>query len=89
MPLSYGRPSARARFLPSYHSLLYTHKAWQIATRSGRRNEKGRAADKSHVTGAPLRRDAETRFSRAMECPLVLLAFLALPLLFSSGLRTM
>ncbi|KAM7296007.1 hypothetical protein ISCGN_021214 [Ixodes scapularis] len=75
------------------HSRLYTGKAWQIATRRCRRKWKGRAVDnrreESHVTGAPPRRDAETHLSRAMECPLVLLAFFALPLLSSSGLKTM
>ncbi|CAN7948461.1 unnamed protein product, partial [Ixodes pacificus] len=38
----------RRKLLRNYthsHSLLYTDKAWQITTRSGRRNEKGGAAD--------------------------------------------
>ncbi|KAM7292176.1 hypothetical protein ISCGN_025421 [Ixodes scapularis] len=47
-------------------------KAWQIATRSARRNGNGGAADngteESHVTGAPLRLDAKTHFFRANKC---------------------
>ncbi|KAM7312988.1 hypothetical protein ISCGN_002911 [Ixodes scapularis] len=40
-------------------------KAWQIATRSGRPNEEDNGGEESHVTGAPLRLEAETHFSRA------------------------
>ncbi|CAN7937179.1 unnamed protein product, partial [Ixodes hexagonus] len=55
------------------HSLLYTDKAWQIATRSGRRNRKGGAATKDERrawrrVAARRRETPNVAFSRANKC---------------------